>query len=148
VGALLAASMTAWLHQLTGLAAGEDMLAGAGGRGGKAMIATLRRRLIAVLGRLTRHARHLVLRIPPGTTCCPRCQPGCESCPHPADLRTRALRSPPSATARQPDSQEGLRTANPARLPGRQHARGQESRRTKVTYRGRTQPPRYSRIRG
>jgi hypothetical protein len=115
VGALLAASMTAWLHQLTGLAAGEDMLAGAGGRGGKAMIATLRRRLIAVLGRLTRHARHLVLRIPPGTTCCPRCQPGCESCPHPADLRTRALRSPPSATARQPDSQEGLRTANPAR---------------------------------
>jgi hypothetical protein len=30
------------------------------------MIATLRRRLIAVPGRLTRHARHLILRLPPG----------------------------------------------------------------------------------
>jgi hypothetical protein len=35
-------------------------------RGGKAMIATLRWRLIAVPGRLIRHARHLVLRLPPG----------------------------------------------------------------------------------
>ena len=35
-------------------------------RGGKAMIATLRRRLIAVPGRLIRHARHLILRLPPG----------------------------------------------------------------------------------
>jgi hypothetical protein len=30
------------------------------------MIATLRRRLIAIPGRLIRHARHLVLRLPPG----------------------------------------------------------------------------------
>ena len=30
------------------------------------MIATLRRRLIAAPGRLIRHARHLVLRLPPG----------------------------------------------------------------------------------
>jgi hypothetical protein len=65
-GALLAATMAAWLHQLTGLTAGEDILAGHGVRGGKAMIATLRWRLIAVPGRLTRHARHLVLRLPPG----------------------------------------------------------------------------------
>ena len=65
-GALLAASMAAWLHQLTGLTAGEDILAGHGVRGGKAMIATLRWRLIAVPGRLIRHARHLVLRLPPG----------------------------------------------------------------------------------
>ena len=35
-------------------------------RGGKAMIATLRWRLIAVPGRLIRHARHLTLRLPPG----------------------------------------------------------------------------------
>jgi hypothetical protein len=35
-------------------------------RGGKAMIATLRWRLIAVPGRLIRHARHLILRLPPG----------------------------------------------------------------------------------
>jgi hypothetical protein len=65
-GALLAASIAAWLHQLTAVTAGEDILAGHGVRGGKAMIATLRWRLIAVPGRLVRHARHLVLRLPPG----------------------------------------------------------------------------------
>jgi hypothetical protein len=41
-GALLAATMAAWLHQLTARTAGEDILAGHGVRGGKAMIATLR----------------------------------------------------------------------------------------------------------
>ena len=65
-GALLAANMAAWLHQLTGTTAGEDILYGHGVRGGKAMIATLRWRLIAVPGRVIRHARHLVLRLPPG----------------------------------------------------------------------------------
>lgn len=65
-GALLAAAMAAWLHQLTTTALGEDIVHGHGVRGGKAMIATLRRRLIAVPGRLTRHARHLILRLPPG----------------------------------------------------------------------------------
>jgi hypothetical protein len=65
-GALLAASIAAWLHQLTAITAGEDILAGHGVRGGKAMIATLRWRLIAVPGRLIRHARHLILRLPPG----------------------------------------------------------------------------------
>jgi hypothetical protein len=65
-GALLAATMAAWLHQLTAITAGEDILAGHGVRGGKAMIATLRWRLIAVPGRLTRHARYLTLRLPPG----------------------------------------------------------------------------------
>ena len=65
-GALLAATMAAWLHQLTANTVGEDILAGHGVRGGKAMIATLRWRLIAVPGRLIRHARHLILRLPPG----------------------------------------------------------------------------------
>ena len=65
-GALLAATMAAWLHQLTARTAGEDILDGHGVRGGKAMIATLRWRLIAVPGRLTRHARQLILRLPPG----------------------------------------------------------------------------------
>jgi hypothetical protein len=65
-GALLAAAMAAWLHQLTGRIAGEDIVHGHGVRGGKAMIATLRWRLIAVPGRLIRHARHLILRLPPG----------------------------------------------------------------------------------
>ena len=65
-GALLAANMAAWLHQLTATALGEDIVHGHGVRGGKAMIATLRWRLIAVPGRLVRHARHLILRLPPG----------------------------------------------------------------------------------
>jgi Transposase DDE domain group 1 len=65
-GALLAATMAAWLHQLTARTAGEDIVHGHGVRGGKAMIATLRWRLIAIPGRLVRHARHLILRLPPG----------------------------------------------------------------------------------
>ena len=65
-GALLAATMAAWLHQLTATALGEDIVHGHGVRGGKAMIATLRWRLIAVPGRVIPHARHLVLRLPPG----------------------------------------------------------------------------------
>ena len=65
-GALLAASIAAWLHQLTATSAAHDILAGHGMRGGKAMIATLRWRLITVPGRLTRYARHLTLRLPPG----------------------------------------------------------------------------------
>lgn len=65
-GALLAASMAAWLHQLTAVTRGEDILAGHGVRGGKAMIATLRRRVIGIPGRLIRHARHLILRLQPG----------------------------------------------------------------------------------
>ncbi len=65
-GALLAATMASWLHQLTAVTAGGDILAGHGVRGGKAMIATLRRRLIAVPGRLLRHGRQLILRLPPG----------------------------------------------------------------------------------
>ena len=42
------------------------ILDGHGVRGGKAMIETLRRRLIAVPARLVRHAGQLILRLPPG----------------------------------------------------------------------------------
>ena len=65
-GALLAASMAAWLHQLTTATAGQAILAGHGVRGGKAMIATLRRRLVSIPARLVRHAGQLTLRLPPG----------------------------------------------------------------------------------
>ncbi len=65
-GALLAASMAAWLHQLTATTHGETILAGHGTRGGKAMIETLRRRLISIPARLVRHAGQLILRLPPG----------------------------------------------------------------------------------
>jgi hypothetical protein len=70
-GALLAAAIAAWLHQLTSMTAGEDIVHGHGVRGGRAMIATLRWRLIAVPGRLIRHARHLTLRLPPGHSLLP-----------------------------------------------------------------------------
>ena len=65
-GALLAASMAGWLHQLTAATVGRAIAAGHGTRGGKAMIETLRWRLIAVPGRLVRHAGQLTLRLPPG----------------------------------------------------------------------------------
>jgi Transposase DDE domain group 1 len=64
-GALLAATLVGWLHQLT--AANHDgRLIGHGVRGGQAMISTLRHRLIAVPARLIRHAGALTLRLPPG----------------------------------------------------------------------------------
>ena len=83
-GALLAAAMAAWLHQLTATALGEDIVHGHGVRGGKAMIATLRRRLIAVPGRLVRHARHLTLRLPPGHSLLPEVLARLRNLPGPA----------------------------------------------------------------
>jgi hypothetical protein len=65
-GALLAASMAGWLHQLTASVGPDGTLAGHGIRDGKAMIATLRHRLIRVPARLVRHAGQLLLRLPPG----------------------------------------------------------------------------------
>jgi hypothetical protein len=66
-GALLAADIAAWLHQLTGVLTDDHtgIAAGYGVDGGKAMIATLRRRLIAIPARLIRHARTLTLRTAP-----------------------------------------------------------------------------------
>jgi hypothetical protein len=83
-GALLAATMAAWLHQLTATALGEDIVHGHGVRGGKAMIATLRWRLIAVPGRLVRHARHLTLRLPPGHSLLPEVLARLRALPAPA----------------------------------------------------------------
>jgi Transposase DDE domain group 1 len=73
-GALLATSLAGWLHQLVAPSpvtdptdpAAPTPLAGLGVRGGKAMIATLRHRLIRIPGRLIHHAGRLVLRLPPG----------------------------------------------------------------------------------
>lgn len=64
-GALLAATSCGWLHQLTATHH-DGHLVGHGVRGGQAMIATLRWRLLAVPARLVRHARGLTLRLPPG----------------------------------------------------------------------------------
>jgi hypothetical protein len=65
-GALLAASITGWLHQLTATPGPDGALLGHGVRDGQAMIATLRHRLIRVPARLIRHAGALTLRLPPG----------------------------------------------------------------------------------
>jgi hypothetical protein len=65
-GALLAVTLAGWLHQLTGTLAGEDIASGHGVRGGKAMITTLRHRLVCTPARLITHARSLTLRLPPG----------------------------------------------------------------------------------
>jgi hypothetical protein len=65
-GALLAVAMAGWLHQLTGILAGDEIAAGHGTRGGKAMIATLRQRLVWIPARVIDHARALTLRLPPG----------------------------------------------------------------------------------
>jgi len=64
-GALLAATSCGWRHHLTATRR-DGRLFGHGVRGGQAMIATLRRRLITVPARLIRHARSLTLRLPPG----------------------------------------------------------------------------------
>jgi hypothetical protein len=57
-GALLAVNMSAWLQELTGLDDGN-------GRG-RAHLATLRHRLLAVPARLIHHAGQVTLRLPPG----------------------------------------------------------------------------------
>ena len=63
---LIAAAIAAWLHQLTSVILGGELIEGHGTRGGKAMIATLRRRLIAVPARLVRHGGQLIMRLAPG----------------------------------------------------------------------------------
>ncbi len=65
-GALLAASIAGWLHHLTATPGRGKRLVGHGVRGGQAMIATLRQRLIRVPARLVRHAEAPTLRLPPG----------------------------------------------------------------------------------
>jgi hypothetical protein len=65
-GALLAASIAGWLHHLTATPGPGQRLIGHGVRGGQAMIATLRHRLIRVPARVIRHAGALVVRPPPG----------------------------------------------------------------------------------
>lgn len=65
-GALIATSLAGYLHQLTASPDPSGGLLGWGVRDGKAMIATLRHRLLCVPGRLIRHAGRLILRLPPG----------------------------------------------------------------------------------
>ena len=87
-GALLAATLTGWLLQLTARSTPEGALLGHGVRDGQAMIATLGQRLIRVPARLVRHAGALSA-YHPATTCSTRSSPASPTrCPptHPREL--------------------------------------------------------------
>ena len=81
---LIAAAIAAWLHQLTGLIDGGELVEGHGTRGGKAMIATLRRVLIAVPARLVRHGGQLFMRLAPGEHLLPGILAAIRALPAPA----------------------------------------------------------------
>ena len=130
---LIAAAVAAWLHQLTGLIIdGGELLEGHGVRGGKAMIATLRRGLIAVPARLVSHGRQLIMRLAPGEHPLPR-HPG----RHPRPARPQLTGSPaPPRTA----------TPSPAPAPGHgrkaPHQRKAPNPRTRRDTRAITMPAR------
>jgi hypothetical protein len=81
---LIAAAVAAWLHQLTGLISGGELVEGHGTRGGKAMIATLRRTLIATPARLVRHGGQLIMRLAPGPCLLPGILAAIRALPAPA----------------------------------------------------------------
>jgi hypothetical protein len=100
-GSLLATSLAGYLHQLAATsptppphppphpdpdpdsAPEPRPLVGLGVRDGKAMIATLRHRLIRVPGRLTHHAGQLILRLPPGDQLLPTVLARLRTLPYP-----------------------------------------------------------------
>jgi hypothetical protein len=72
--------MAAWLHRLAARTASQDILAGHGVRGGKAIIATLRVAADRRRGGPIRYARHLTLRLPPGLNLVTESSPGSGTC--------------------------------------------------------------------
>ncbi len=98
-GGLLVVSIAGWLHQLTVGSDKHGRLTGWGTRDGKAMIATLRRRIINVPAQLVHHARQPILRPPPGTTCSPPSWPVSAACQRPPD---HPRRSRPDTTGNPP----------------------------------------------
>jgi hypothetical protein len=74
----------AWCHQLTGVISSGQLVAGHGVRGGKAMIATLRRVLIAVPARLVSHGGQLIMRLAPGEYLLPPILAAIRALPAPA----------------------------------------------------------------
>ena len=81
---LIAAAIAAWCHQLTGLILGGELVEGHGVRGGKAMIATLRRVLIAIPARLVHHGGQLIMRLAPGAGLLPEVLARIRALPAPA----------------------------------------------------------------
>ena len=132
-GAIPVANMAAWLHQLTAITAGEDILAGHGVRGGKAMIAIPARPADRRPGRLTPATWYCGSR--PAATCSPRSSPGYGNYQHRPDLRTQSPRSQSLPAADQPRS---AGTYPPPRTrrrsPGCQHGQHPEPRSIKIIY--------------
>ena len=92
---LIAAAIAAWLHQLTGLIQGGELVEGHGTRGGKAMIATLRRVLIATPARLVRHGGQLIMRLAPGAHLLPGILAAIRALPAPAASQPQASTTRP-----------------------------------------------------
>ena len=128
---LIAAAIAAWLHQLTGLISGGELVEGHGTRGGKAMIATLRRALIATPARLVSHGGQLIMRLAPGAVLLPGILAASAPCPPPAKAAARHHPRPPRRHRHtvprnrppRPGPAERPEPANPAPHPGYQHAR-------------------------
>ena len=124
---LIAAAVAAWLHQLTGLILGGELVEGHGVRGGKAMIATLRRVLIAVPARLVSHGGQLIMRLAPGPCLLPQVLAAIRALPAPpADHRTSTTRDRQAITGTQtpghgppaPDQQKDPAPAKPGATTG------------------------------
>ena len=148
-GALLAASLTGWLHQLTATTTADGSLVGHGVRDGQAMIATLRHRLIRVPGPADPPRRpRSSCAYHPATTCSPRSSPGSGPCPSPPDLRLLEPRLPDLVHGlAAPNRRKAPQTANPAPAPGPSACPLPESWRTKIISEAGTPSPRYSRNR-
>jgi hypothetical protein len=92
-GALLAASSTGWLHHLTATHR-HGRLVGHGVRGSQAMIATLRRRLLAVPARLVVTLAGSPCGCHPAISYSPRSSPDCA----PSHTRPDQARTAPTST--------------------------------------------------
>ena len=122
---LIAAAIAAWCHQLTGVILGGELVEGHGVRGGKAMIATLRRRLIAMPARLVSHGGQLIMRLAPGPCLLPQVLAAIRALPappaspasrhHPAPPRRHRHAIPRTRPPKAPHQQKDPEPADPAR---------------------------------
>jgi hypothetical protein len=112
-GALLAASMAGWLHQLTATEGLHGRLSGWGVRAGKAMIETLRHRLIRVPAGWFPMPDKRSCVCHPARISSPRSWPGCARYPQRTDRPAYRPIGPDPVT---------LEPANPTRYPGWWHA--------------------------
>ena len=106
---LIAAAIAAWCHQLTGVILGGELVEGHGVRGGKAMIATLRRRLIAMPARLVSHGGQLIMRLAPGPCLLPQVLAAIRALPAPAGSPASRHHPRPHAATGTPSPGHGPR---------------------------------------